>query len=196
MDIVTTRLLQDLRDLKLYALTAGQQPDSLRFRQLVNEVVIHGARNTGCEKWGFPQCAKAAAWRAVWQRTLAAEQPTDGAGFPPGTPALFVCAQTRGGADLRMVTICPPAAAQQEYAMKTITPSPAVWSSASFGDAAETTPGELAALGEHLSRCQRKQSRLFAMHCMVESTGSFLLSRVITTLVVTTILAMLVSLAL
>jgi hypothetical protein len=79
--------------------------------------------------------------------------------------------------------------------MKSISQPPAVWSTASFGNEPETSPMELAALGDHLNLCQRTQSRLFAVHCMVESTGSFLLSRVFTSLVIATILALVFSLA-
>ncbi|MFY9810457.1 hypothetical protein [Aquabacterium sp.] len=59
-----------------------------------------------------------------------------------------------------------------------------VWSTSSMGQEADTSPMELAALSQHLGRCQRNQGRLFAMRCHGETVGRFVASRVVTTLVV------------
>lgn len=59
-----------------------------------------------------------------------------------------------------------------------------VWSTSSLGQEADTSPMELAALSQHLGRCQRNQGRLFALKCHGETVGRFVASRVVTTLVV------------
>lgn len=58
------------------------------------------------------------------------------------------------------------------------------WSTASFGDTADTSPMELSALGEHLDSCKASHGRLFALQCMAERLNSFMASRLVTTLVV------------
>ena len=70
------------------------------------------------------------------------------------------------------------------------------WATASFGDAAETSPQELAALGEHLNGCKAVNSRLFALRCAAEDTNGFVSARFVTTLVAAALLVGLVSLAL
>lgn len=59
-----------------------------------------------------------------------------------------------------------------------------VWSTSSLGQEADTSPMELAALSQHLGRCQRHQGRLFVLKCHGETVGRFVASRVVTTLVV------------
>jgi hypothetical protein len=66
------------------------------------------------------------------------------------------------------------------------------WSTASFGDAADTSPMELSALGEHLSLCQRASGRLFALRCTAERVHDFLAARLVTTL---TLLVLAIALA-
>jgi hypothetical protein len=61
---------------------------------------------------------------------------------------------------------------------------PARWSTASFGDSVDTSPGELSTLGEHLGRCRGTHARWFALRCGAESMHRFVASRVVTTLVV------------
>lgn len=61
-----------------------------------------------------------------------------------------------------------------------VTPS---WSTASFGDAADTSPMELAALGEHLDLCNVSHGRVFALHCFAETMMGFVAARFVTTLV-------------
>lgn len=58
------------------------------------------------------------------------------------------------------------------------------WSTASFGDAADTSPMELSALGEHLDLCKAKHGRLLALHCVAQRLHGFVAARFVTTLVV------------
>lgn len=62
------------------------------------------------------------------------------------------------------------------------------WSTASFGDAADTSPMELSALGEHLDLCRGARGRLFALQCAVQAMHGFVAARFVTTLVVVTLL--------
>lgn len=62
------------------------------------------------------------------------------------------------------------------------------WSTASFGDAADTSPTELSALGEHLDLCRGARGRLFALQCAVQAMHGFVAARFVTTLVVVTLL--------
>ncbi len=62
------------------------------------------------------------------------------------------------------------------------------WSTASFGDSADTSPMELSALGEHLDQCQGSRGRLFALHCVAETMHGFVAPRLVTTLVVAALL--------
>ena len=58
------------------------------------------------------------------------------------------------------------------------------WSTASFGDSADTSPVELSALGEHLNLCQGSRGRLFALKCRAEAMHGFVAPRLVTTLAV------------
>lgn len=58
------------------------------------------------------------------------------------------------------------------------------WSTSSFGDAADTSPVELSALGNHLNLCRGARGRLFTLHCIAEITNRFVAPRFVTTLVV------------
>lgn len=62
------------------------------------------------------------------------------------------------------------------------------WSTASFGDAAHTSPTDLSALGEHLDLCRRSRGRLFALHCIAQTMHGFVVARFVTTLVVVALL--------
>jgi hypothetical protein len=62
------------------------------------------------------------------------------------------------------------------------------WSTASFGDAADTSPMELSALGEHLDTCQGSRGRLFALHCVAETMHGFVAARLVTTLMAVALL--------
>jgi hypothetical protein len=62
---------------------------------------------------------------------------------------------------------------------------PAFWSTASFGETADTTPMELSALGEHLDACKRTRGRLHdRLFALAESADGFISTRFVTTLVV------------
>jgi len=60
--------------------------------------------------------------------------------------------------------------------------TPPRWSTASFGEAADTTPMELAALGEHLAQCSARNGRLATLQCWAERLREFVSGRLITTL--------------
>ncbi|MBX3620154.1 MAG: hypothetical protein KF891_09255 [Rhizobacter sp.] len=58
------------------------------------------------------------------------------------------------------------------------------WSTASFGDTAETSPGELSGLSEHLESCKGARGRLFTVQCAIDSAHRFIAARFVTTLLV------------
>ena len=60
--------------------------------------------------------------------------------------------------------------------------SPA-WTTASFGHDADTLPGELSSLGEHLFACQGLRGRWFKLQCLAEATHGLLVAHFMTTLV-------------
>lgn len=62
------------------------------------------------------------------------------------------------------------------------------WSTASFGESADTSPMELSALGEHLDQCRASRGRLFGLRCAVERMHGFVAPRFVTTLVVAAVL--------
>ena len=62
------------------------------------------------------------------------------------------------------------------------------WSTSSFGAAADATPTELSALGEHLTLCQAAHGRMVALHCMAETMHGFIAGRFVTTLAVAALL--------
>ena len=72
--------------------------------------------------------------------------------------------------------------------MKTNTLVPTHWSTASDGDAADTSPLELSALGAHLELCQGSGGRLFAMQCVVQRMHGFVVRRFVTILAAATLL--------
>jgi hypothetical protein len=55
------------------------------------------------------------------------------------------------------------------------------WSTASFGDTADTSPMELSALGDHLDLCRGLRGRLFAARCRAEVVRGFVASHLVTT---------------
>ena len=67
-------------------------------------------------------------------------------------------------------------------------PTHTAWSTASFGGSADTSPMDLDALGEHLSQCNTVHGRFFAMHCVAERMNAYVTARLVTTLVVATLL--------
>jgi hypothetical protein len=62
------------------------------------------------------------------------------------------------------------------------------WSTASFGDTADTSPMELAGLREHLDLCRESYSGMFAWQCVAQTMRGFMDARFITTLVVVAVL--------
>ena len=69
------------------------------------------------------------------------------------------------------------------------------WSTASFGDTADTSPVELSALGAHLELCQRAHGRLFFLQCVAQNIHGFVIGRFVTTLVAVALLVGVLSLA-
>lgn len=57
-----------------------------------------------------------------------------------------------------------------------------LWTTSSYGEAADTTPMELAALREHMAQCSGASGRLVAMHCGALRLQGFVLTRLVTTL--------------
>ncbi len=62
------------------------------------------------------------------------------------------------------------------------------WSTASFGDSVQATPHEVSGLSEHLDSCKGAQGRLFTLQCIAEAADRFIAGRLVTTLVVATLL--------
>jgi len=62
------------------------------------------------------------------------------------------------------------------------------WSTASFGDAADTSPMELFVLGEHLDSCKQSHGRWFTLQCLAERMSGFIAARFVTTLAVAALL--------
>ena len=63
------------------------------------------------------------------------------------------------------------------------------WSTSSAGSTADTSPMELAALGEHLRRCNEQRGGLSAFRCVGEALKEFAAPRLITTLALCAVLA-------
>ena len=62
------------------------------------------------------------------------------------------------------------------------------WSTASFGDDADTLPMELSELGAHMTACKTLSGRMFFARCAAESLHGFVAGRLVTTLVVAALL--------
>lgn len=71
--------------------------------------------------------------------------------------------------------------------MTTFANSPHCWSTASDGSSADTLPGELSALGEHLGSCQSTHWRLLTLHCAAQTLRGFMAARFVTTVVLVTV---------
>lgn len=63
-----------------------------------------------------------------------------------------------------------------------------LWSTASFGDTADTSPMELSSLGAHMAACKTLTGRLFAARCAAEAMHGFVAGRLVTTVVVAALL--------
>ena len=66
--------------------------------------------------------------------------------------------------------------------MKTDVMATPFWSTASFGDAADTSPMELSDLGEHLQHCSARSGHWARLRCAAESMNGFVSARLVTTL--------------
>ena len=60
------------------------------------------------------------------------------------------------------------------------------WSTASFGDAVDTSPMELSAMAEHLDVC--RGGRMFSLQCAAAIAHRFMASRLVTTALAATVL--------
>mgnify|MGYP003439122765 FL=1 len=58
------------------------------------------------------------------------------------------------------------------------------WTTSAFGDAADTSPMELSALGEHKDSCNGSRGRWFKLRCAVDAMHGAVAARFVTTLVV------------
>ena len=56
------------------------------------------------------------------------------------------------------------------------------WTTSSFGSPADTSPIELAALGDHMARCAGQRGSLFALRCAGEAMNEFAAPRLMTML--------------
>ena len=72
--------------------------------------------------------------------------------------------------------------------MKTNPIFPSRWSTASFGDTADTLPMELTVLGDHLRQCKGAHGHLFALQCAAQHMEGFVAARLMTSLVVVALL--------
>jgi hypothetical protein len=61
--------------------------------------------------------------------------------------------------------------------MKTDVMATPLWSTASFGEAADTSPMELSDLGEHLQHCSARSGRWARLRCAAESMNGFVSTR-------------------
>ncbi len=68
------------------------------------------------------------------------------------------------------------------------------WSTSAFGTPADTSPLELARLGEHLNRCTGPRGLLYVLCCVGEAMNDFAAPRLMTTLALFALLAGVVSL--
>jgi hypothetical protein len=58
------------------------------------------------------------------------------------------------------------------------------WATASFGDAADTSPMELRDLADHMQHCGHANGRLFNARCAADWVHGLMAPRLVTTLVV------------
>lgn len=74
-----------------------------------------------------------------------------------------------------------------EAPMKSSTQLFKQWSTSSFGEPTDISTIELSALGDHLGLCRSSHKHIFALHCAAESMHGFIVSRLVTTLVIATL---------
>lgn len=77
-----------------------------------------------------------------------------------------------------------------------VTPPPPrrPWATASIADAADTSPMELSALGDHVDHCNGSRSRWFTVQCAADRLLGFMAPRFVTTVVLVVIVFGVVSL--
>lgn len=63
-----------------------------------------------------------------------------------------------------------------------------LWSTSSYGQATDTTPMELSALGEHLALCNGDGARRVAVRCGAQRLRGFVMSRLVSALAVVAVL--------
>lgn len=66
---------------------------------------------------------------------------------------------------------------------------PSHWSTASGGDSTDTSPMELSVLGEHVLQCRGLPGRLTALHCGAQRMLGFCSARLVSSLLVLSLLA-------
>ncbi|MDQ6628160.1 MAG: hypothetical protein M3Z29_06890 [Pseudomonadota bacterium] len=62
--------------------------------------------------------------------------------------------------------------------------SPGFWETSAGAPSAETSPGDLSALGDHVSHCNGSRGRWFALRCAADSVAGFIAPRFVTILVI------------
>ena len=62
------------------------------------------------------------------------------------------------------------------------------WSTSSFGEPADLSTGELSGLGDHLGLCRSPHKHMFALHCAAEAMHGFIVSKLVTTVVIVALL--------
>ncbi|MCW2311648.1 hypothetical protein [Rhodoferax antarcticus] len=68
--------------------------------------------------------------------------------------------------------------------MTILTHTPHFHSTASNGFAADTLPGDLCELGDHLGTCQNSHRHLLTLRCAAVSARGFIATRLVTTVMV------------
>lgn len=71
--------------------------------------------------------------------------------------------------------------------MTTFTYSPYRWRTASNGLVADTSPGDLETLGEHLGNCQNTHRHWLTLRCAAQNLRGFMAARFVTTVVLVTL---------
>lgn len=70
------------------------------------------------------------------------------------------------------------------------------WSTTCHGDSTDTTPMDLSALGDHVSRCRAASSRFGGLQCAAQAVHGMVSSRFVTTLALTAAIIAIVLMAL
>jgi hypothetical protein len=71
----------------------------------------------------------------------------------------------------------------QRHAMTIFANPPHFWSTACGGRTADTLPGDLSALGEHLDNCQNTHRHFLTLHLAAQTMRGFMAARFVTTVV-------------